>query len=124
MKEIDVIRAKTREKIDNQSKETKQYVENLKRSVHLSKKLVDQGTDEEILSSKKMMLERANDLRKRQKYFEEITPVSKFDYTPCDSREPLHEEFLRWMEKSLGEVKEKNPQIRLGKYPQIRLGKY
>ena len=47
-------------KANRQAEETKLYVENIKTSVQLSKKLVDQGTEEEIISSQKMMPDNAN----------------------------------------------------------------
>ena len=58
------------------AEETNQYVENIKRSVQLSKKLVDQGTDEEIISSQKRMLENVNNLlANREEYFKSPVPA-------------------------------------------------
>ncbi|XP_028398983.1 uncharacterized protein LOC114522489 isoform X2 [Dendronephthya gigantea] len=107
---VENVRANTRTKLDKQTKETKEYVENLQRSVHLSNKLLEQGTDEEILSSQKIILENANNLRKRLADLNKTIPVSEFNYTPRDNKEPLHKGFMRELETCLGEVNEKNPQ--------------
>jgi hypothetical protein len=51
-----------RAELDRKAEETKLYIENIKTSVQLSKKLVDQGSEEEIISSQesqKMILDNA-----------------------------------------------------------------
>ena len=100
-KKLDEIHKGKRTNLDRQTEETKSYVENIKTSVQLSKKLVDQGSEEEIISSQKMMLDNANNLlTKRQEYFKAPIPVTKLS---C-SIEPINEEILRGLENSLGEV--------------------
>ena len=82
MKKVDEIHKGKRENLERQTEETKSYVENIKTSVQLSEKLVDQGTEEEIISSQKMMLDNANNLlTKREKYFKASVPVLKLNYT-------------------------------------------
>ncbi|XP_028398997.1 uncharacterized protein LOC114522502 [Dendronephthya gigantea] len=98
-------------KLDKETTGVKQYAENVQRSVHLSKKLVEEGTEEEILSSQKMMLDSANNLlTKRNEYLEApVTRVENFYYTHCTrEEEPLSEEIAKELAKSLGEVI-KNP---------------
>ena len=104
LKRVDEIHKGKQEKLERQTKETKSYVENIKTSFQLSQKLVDQGTEEEIISSQKMMLDNANNLlEKREEYFKAPIPVAKLKYTVAD-REPLNKDILRGLENSLGEV--------------------
>ena len=108
MKKVDEIHKGKRGKLERQTKETKSYVENIKTSVQLSKKLVDQGTEEEIISSQKMMLDNANNLlTKRTEFFKAPVHVVKFNYTAA-SREPVNKEILSGLENSLGNVSERN----------------
>ena len=108
-KKVDEIHKGKRANLDRQAEETKLYVENIKTSVQLSKKLVDQGTEEEIISSQKMMLDNANNLlTKREEYFKAPIPVAKLSYTSCAGMEPINEEILSGLSNSLGEVNEGN----------------
>ncbi|XP_028398988.1 tripartite motif-containing protein 45-like [Dendronephthya gigantea] len=93
-------------KLNIQKRETKPYVDNIQRSVLLSKKLVDQGTEEEILSSQKSMLKSADNLlKKRREYLKEPESVKLcYTPTPCADKEPLNQEILSGLEKSLGKV--------------------
>ena len=105
LNKVDEIRKSERAQLDRKAEETKLYVENIKTSVQLSKKLVDQGSEEEIISSQKMMLDNANNLlTKSQEYFKAPIPVEKLSYTACGRNEPLKEMILRGLENSLGEV--------------------
>jgi hypothetical protein len=106
-KKVDEIHEGKRTNLDRQAEETKLYVENIKTSFQLSKKLVDQGTEEEILSSQKMMLDNANNLlTNREEYFKTSIPVAKLSYTSSTCKEPIDEEILRGLANSLGEVNE------------------
>ena len=112
-KKVDEIHKGKRGNLERQTEETKSYVENIKTSVQLSEKLVDQGTEEEIISSQKMMLDNANNLlRKRDKYFKAPVPVVKFDYTAVGKDGLkiiwLNTEILSGLENSLGDVSERN----------------
>ena len=104
VKKVDEIHKGKRENLEAQTKETKSYVENIKTSAQLSRRLVDQGTEEEIISSQKMMLGNArNLLAKREGYFKAPVPVAKLNYIAA--KEPiLHKEMLKSLESSLGEV--------------------
>ena len=110
MKRVDEIHKGNQEKLERQTEETKSYVENIKTSVQLSEKLVDQGTEEEIISSQKMMLDNANNLlTKREEYFKAPIPFAKLNYTSLTNRvikEALSKEILRGLENCLGEVKQ------------------
>jgi hypothetical protein len=106
-KKVDEIHKGKRANLDRQAEETKLYVENLKTSVQLSKKLVDQGTEEEIISSQKLMLDNAyNLLTNRKEYFKAPIPVAKLSYTSSTGKEPINEEILRGLANRLGEVNE------------------
>jgi hypothetical protein len=106
LNKVDEIRKAGRAKLDRKAEETKLHTENVKVSVQLSKTLVDQGTEEEIVSSQKMMLDNANNLLiKRQEYFKAPIPVNKLSYTVCGRKEP---EILRELANSLGEVNDSN----------------
>jgi hypothetical protein len=106
-KKVDEIHKGKRPNLDRQAEETKLYVENLKTSVQLSKKLVDQGSEEEIISSQKLMLDNANNLlTNRKEYFKAPIPVTKLSYTSSTGKEPINEEILRGLANSLGEVNE------------------
>jgi hypothetical protein len=108
-KKVDEIHKAKRANLDRQAEETKLYVENIKTSVQLSKKLVDQGTEEEIISSQKMMLDNANNLlTKREEYFQAPIPVAKLNYTSSTGKEPINEEILSGLANSLGHVSEGN----------------
>ena len=110
MKRVDEIHKGKQEKLERQTEETKSYVENIKTSVQLSEKLVDQGTEEEIISSQKMMLDNANNLlTKREEYFKAPVPFTKLNYTGLTNRvikEALSKEILGGLENCLGEVKQ------------------
>ena len=99
------IHKRKRAKLDRQAEETKLYVENIKTSVQLSKKLVDQGTEEEITSSQKMILDNANNLlTKRTQYFKAPIPVAKLSYSSSTCKQPINENVLKELANSLGEV--------------------
>ena len=112
MKMVDEIHEGKQDKLERQTEETKSYVENIQTSVQLSEKLVDQGTEEEIISSQKMMLDNANNLlTKREEYFKASVPVVKLNYTGLNNRyrvikEAPSTEILRGLENWLGEVKQ------------------
>ncbi|CAB4040975.1 E3 ubiquitin- ligase DTX3L-like [Paramuricea clavata] len=109
LKKVDEIQKGKRASLDRQAEESKLYVENIKTSVQLSKKLVDQGSEVEIISSQKMMLDNANNLlTKREEYFKAPIPVAKLSYTSSTGKEPINEEILRALANSLGEVNEGN----------------
>ena len=112
MKRVDEIHKGKRENLERQTEETKSYVENIKTSVQLSEKLVDQGTEEEIISSQKMMLDNANNLlTKREEYFKALVPFAKLNYTGLPNRvikEAISKEILRGLDNSLGEVNEES----------------
>ena len=110
MKRVDEIHKGKQENLERQTEETKSYVENIKTSVQLSEKLVDQGTEEEIISSQKMMLDNANNLlTKREEYFKAPVPFAQLNYTGLTNRvvkETLSKEILGGLENCLGEVKQ------------------
>ena len=110
LKKVDEIHQGKRGNLERQTEETKSYVENIKTSVQLSKKLVDQGTEEELISSQKMMLDNAKKLlTKRKEYFKVAVSVPKLNYTAAADMEPiLNKEMLRSLESSLGEVNSVN----------------
>jgi hypothetical protein len=71
--------------------------------------LVDQGTEEEIISSQKMMLDNANNLlTNREEYFKAPIPVTKLSYSSSTGKEPIDEEILSGLANSLGHVSEEN----------------
>ena len=101
-----------RANLDRQAEETKLYVENIKTSVQLSRKLADQGTEEEIISSQKMMLDNANNLlTNRAECFKAHIPVAKLNCTSSTGKEPINEEILSGLANSLGEVNEEREDI-------------
>ena len=103
MKKVDEIYKGKRENLERQTEETKSYVENIKTSVQLSEKLVDQGTEEEIISSQKMMLDNVNNLlTKREEYFKAPVPAVTLNYSGA-GKQPINTSGL---ENSLGEVNE------------------
>ena len=105
LKEVDEIYKSERADLTRQTEETNHYVENLKMSVQLSKELVEQGNEEEIISSQKMMLENAKKLMgKSDDYFKAAAPVAKLNYTAAD-KHSMNKTILRALENSLGEVK-------------------
>ena len=106
---VDEIHKVERAKLDRKVEEANLYVENIKGSVQLSKKLVDQGTEEEIISSQKMMLDNANNLlTKRQEYFFNVHASAKLKYTSSAGRKPINEKILTQLANSLGEVNGEN----------------
>jgi hypothetical protein len=108
-KKVDEIHKGKRANLDRQAEETKLHVENIKTSVQLSKKLVDQGSEEEIISSQKMMLDNANNLlTRREEYFKAPIPVANLSYTACAGKEPINEQILTRLANGLGEVNEGN----------------
>ena len=110
-KKVDEIHKGKRANLDRQAEETKLHVENIKTSFQLSVKLVaDQGTEEEITSSQKLILDNANNLlTKREEYFKAPISVAKLSYTAaCAGKEPINEQILRGLANSLGEVNEGN----------------
>ena len=110
LKKVNEIHKHERANVDKLTEKTNHFVENIKSSVQLSKKLVDQGTEEEIISSQKMMLDNANNLlAKREEYILKPTlPVANLKYTVYANKEPIKEELLRTLANSLGEVTEDN----------------
>lgn len=91
--------------LDKRTEETKLYYESLTRSVRVSNKLVAQGTEEEIISSRKTMLKNANSLLgRKQAYLKAPVPVVKLSYTPCTRMEPLNEETEALIANCLGRV--------------------
>ena len=106
LNKVNEIHKDKRANVDKLTEETNHFAENVKSSVQLSKKLVDQGTEEEIISSQKMMLDNANNLlAKRKKYFKASIPTAKLTYT---GKEPVNEEILKELTDSLGEVHDGN----------------
>ena len=84
-------------------------MENVQRSVQLSNKLIEEGTEEEIISTQKIMLDSAkNLLKKRQECFKAPEPVANLRYTAHTNKELLNEEFSRMLADSLGEVSRGN----------------
>ena len=109
LKTVDEIRKGKRADLVRQTEETNQYVENIKRSVQLSKELVDQGTDEEIISSQKMMLGNArNLLTKREAYFKAPVPATKLNYTSAAGEQGINKKIVGELENSLGDVNDEN----------------
>ena len=105
LKEVDQIHKGTRAKLDRQTKATKQYVESVQRSADRSKKLVDQGTEDEIISSQKMMLDTVDNLlKKRHEHLRGCIPLAKLSYNSCSEEEPLNANILSGLEGSLGMV--------------------
>jgi hypothetical protein len=106
-KKVDEIHKGERANLDRQAEETKLYLKNIKTSLQLSKTLVDQGTEEEIFFSQKMMLDNANNLlTNREEYFKAPIHVAKLNYTSSIGKEPINEDILRGLSNSLGEVHE------------------
>ena len=104
LKRIDELHKEKRGNLERQTKETNSYVEKIKTSVKLSKMLIHQGTEEEIVLSQKMMLDNANNLlEKREVYFKAPIPYANLNYTVA-YREPLNKDVLRGLGNSLGEV--------------------
>ena len=92
-------------KLERPTAEAKEYVENLNRSVQLSRKLIDNGTDEEIVSSQKMMLVYADSLLKNPPAnLKEPVQVAKLSYTPSASEPSISEEMKTVLGKCFGEV--------------------
>ena len=109
LNKVDEIHKVERAKLDKKAEETKLYVENVKGSVQLSKKLLGQGTEEEIISSQKMMLDNANNLlTKRQEYFVNVPTSTNLKYTATAVKTPINKEILRELANSLGEVNRGN----------------
>ena len=106
LKKVEDIRKTERAKLDRKAEETKLYVDDIKTSVQLSKKLANQGSEEEIISSQKMMLDNANNLlTKREEYFKAPIPDAKLRYTSSTGKEPiLSKEILQGLANSLGEM--------------------
>ena len=109
LNKVDQICKTEQAKLDKQIEGTKLYVENVRTSVQLSKKLVDDGTDEEIISSQKMMLDNAHSLLSKSKdHLNVRIPPTNFNYTACAGSKPMKEEILKELENSLGDVNGKN----------------
>ena len=107
LKKVDEIHKGKRANLDRQAEGTNLHVKNVKTSAQLLKKLVDQGTEEEIISSQKMILNNANHLlTNREEYFKAPIPVAKLRYTVSTSKAALNEEILRGLANSLGNVNE------------------
>ena len=101
-----------RAKLDTLKRDTEYYAESMQRSVQLSRKLVDQGTKEEIISSQKMMQDNAKKLlERRPEHFNPPTPNVKLVYTARTANEPSNEEIFRLMANSLGAVNKQNKHI-------------
>ena len=100
LNKVDEVHKGKRASLEKQTKETKAYVKNIKTSFELSKKLVDQGTEEEITTSQKMILHNANILLgQRDEYFKVSIPVVKLNYTT---------EMLRELENCFGNASDGN----------------
>ena len=108
LRKVDEIHEREQTKLNRQTAETTQYVENLKKFVRLSRELVHEGTDEEIISSKKMMLNNADFLTKCKECLKKAISVADVAYNGCTGNEPINEEILRNLANSLGEVNEMN----------------
>ena len=107
LNKVDHICGVEQEKLKKQTDETQSYVQKIETSVQLSKTLVDQGTDEEIVSSQKMVLDNANNvLKKRTTNLNAKMPTAYFTYTEGDTI--VRKEISRGVENSLGEVNEGN----------------
>ena len=105
LNKVDHICGVEQEKLKKQTDETESYVQKIETSVQLSKTLVDQGTDEEIVSSQKMVLDNANNvLKKRTTNLNAKVPTAYFTYTEGDTI--VRKEILRVLENSLGKVNE------------------
>ena len=105
LNKVDRICGVEQEKLKKQTDETESYVQKIETSVQLSKTLVDQGTDEEIVSSQKMVLDNAiNVLKKRTTNLNAKVPTAYFTYTEGDNI--VRKEILKGLENSLGEVNE------------------
>ncbi|XP_028398974.1 uncharacterized protein LOC114522483 isoform X2 [Dendronephthya gigantea] len=114
LNEVDQLHKEKREVLDGQTRETKQYVDNVQRSAQLSKKLVEEGTEEEIISSQKIMLKSADNLlKKRQEYFEPVTR-EKLKYTLSIKDEPSNEEISGMLARCLG-IKDEGVSKGIGK---------
>ncbi|XP_028398987.1 probable E3 ubiquitin-protein ligase MID2 [Dendronephthya gigantea] len=107
---VEVIHTEAREKMDKQILEKKQYGENLQNYVYLSKKLVEQGTEEEIISSQKIILDSANSLLMKQQKanFGAVLPVVKFNYSTSDFKNPFNKGAREQLMNSLGEINDSN----------------
>ena len=106
-KKVEVHKVK-RGNLARQAKETKQYVENIKTSIQISRSLLDHGTEDEIISSQKMMLDNANHLlAKRKEHFKLPVPDVRLNYTAA-GKEPINAYILRELENTLGEVNDGN----------------
>ena len=105
LNEVDLIHGGERVKLDGQTEETKAYTKQISRSVQFFRKLVDSGTEEEIISSQKMMLDNANNLLSKRPV---PVRVPKFSYTPCSDKEPLNEEIATVLANCMGEVNTEN----------------
>ena len=109
LNKVDEIHKVERAKFDRKTEETKLYVENVKGSVQLSKTLVDQGSEEEIISSQKMMLDNAHNLlTKRQNYSVIVPTPASLKYTASAVKKTINEEILIELANSLGEVNRGN----------------
>ena len=87
-KKVDYFYKRTLATLNKQAEETTRHVENVKSSVQLLKKMVDEGTEEEIISSQKMMLVNASNLlRKRNEYLKASLPFSNMSYKRCSVEE-------------------------------------
>ncbi|XP_028397056.1 transcription intermediary factor 1-beta-like [Dendronephthya gigantea] len=103
--EAELIYAAEKLKLERPTEEARKYVENLSRSVLLSKKLIDSGTDEEVMSSQKMMLSYAENLLKKPPAgLKESVQVAKLSYTPSASEPSSSEEIRMVLDKRFGEV--------------------
>ena len=108
LNEVDLIHGCEQANLDGQTEETKAYTEQISRSLQLSIELVDSGTEEEIISSQKMMLDNANNLLTRRPAYLKAPGVAKFSYTPCTDKEPLDEEIATVLANCMGEVNTEN----------------
>ena len=108
LRKVDKIYEGEQAKFNTQTEETTQYVENIKSSVLLLGKLVHEGTDEEIISSQKMMLNNADILlAKRKECLEEPKDVTNVTYTGNESITEGSLQRLR-LANCLGEVNKRN----------------
>ncbi|XP_028397101.1 E3 ubiquitin-protein ligase TRIM33-like [Dendronephthya gigantea] len=103
--EVDSIYSRERLRLAEPTENAKEYVENMHRSVQLSRKLIESGTGEEIVSSYKMLSDNADTLlRKCPNDFWAPVHVAKLSYTSC-IMEPSSEEINAVLADFFGVVK-------------------
>ncbi|XP_028398993.1 transcription intermediary factor 1-alpha-like isoform X2 [Dendronephthya gigantea] len=125
LNEVDEIHKGARAKLDRQTKATRQYVQDVQSSVDRSKELVKQGTEEEIISSQKLMLDTADNLlKKRHEHLRACIPLAKLCYTSYSEEEPLNVNILNGLEGSLGVVDIKSEDKDSSESPSVQSVQY